>query len=99
MTHADLAIVAALVFAWGAFSARLERFDFTAPIVFVLAGRAPDPRSAGGAGRFVPDKKVVKELAELTLVLVLFTDASRVRWHDLKPTSVCTSGCSAWVCR
>jgi sodium/hydrogen antiporter len=34
----DLAIVAALVFAWGTLSARLERFDVTAPITFVLAG-------------------------------------------------------------
>ena len=34
----DLAIVAALVFVWGTLSARLERFDVTAPIIFVLAG-------------------------------------------------------------
>ena len=34
----DLAIVAALVFGWGALSARLERFDVTAPITFVVAG-------------------------------------------------------------
>ena len=34
----DLAIVAALVFGWGTLSARLERFDVTAPITFVLAG-------------------------------------------------------------
>ena len=34
----DLAIVAALVFGWGTLSARLERFDVTAPIAFVLAG-------------------------------------------------------------
>ena len=34
----DLAIVAALVFGWGALSARLERFDVTAPIAFVVAG-------------------------------------------------------------
>jgi len=38
VTVADLAIVAALVFGWGALSARLERFDVTAPITFVLAG-------------------------------------------------------------
>ena len=38
MSVADLAIVAALVFGWGTLSARLERFDVTAPITFVLAG-------------------------------------------------------------
>ena len=38
MSASDLAIVTALVFAWGMLSARLERFDVTAPILFVLAG-------------------------------------------------------------
>ena len=38
MSVSDLAIVAALVFGWGALSARLERFDVTAPITFVVAG-------------------------------------------------------------
>ena len=38
MTVADPAIIAGLVFAWGTLSARLERFDMTAPIVFTAAG-------------------------------------------------------------
>ena len=38
MSVSDLAIVAALVFGWGTLSARLERFDVTAPIAFVVAG-------------------------------------------------------------
>ena len=38
MSVADLAIVAALVFGWGALSASLERFEVTAPITFVVAG-------------------------------------------------------------
>ena len=38
MSVSDLAIVAALVFGWGALSARLERFDVTAPIAFVVVG-------------------------------------------------------------
>jgi hypothetical protein len=38
VSASDLAVVAALVFAGGALSARLERFDVTAPIVFVAAG-------------------------------------------------------------
>ena len=38
MSESDLAIVAALVFVWGTLLARLERFDVTAPIIFVLAG-------------------------------------------------------------
>jgi sodium/hydrogen antiporter len=38
VTIADLAIIAGLVFVWGTLSARLERFDVTAPIVFIAAG-------------------------------------------------------------
>ena len=40
VSESDLAIVAALVVVWGATSARLARFDVTAPIVFVIAGLA-----------------------------------------------------------
>ena len=43
MTSADLAIIAALIFAWGTLSARLERFDMTAPIVFTAAGVLQNP--------------------------------------------------------
>jgi sodium/hydrogen antiporter len=38
VTVAGLAIIAGLAFAWGTLSARLERFDMTAPIVFTAAG-------------------------------------------------------------
>jgi hypothetical protein len=43
---ADLAIVAALIFGWGTLSARMERFDVTAPITFWLAG-LPCPATGG----------------------------------------------------
>ena len=83
MTVADLAIVAALVFGWGALSARLERFDVTAPIAFVLAGLllTHGPLAVLGV---TPSKELIKELAEFTLALVLFTDASRVGLHELR---------------
>ena len=38
MSPSDLALVAGIVFLWGTLSARLERYDVTAPIIFVLAG-------------------------------------------------------------
>jgi hypothetical protein len=41
MTIPDIAIVAALVFGWGTLSARLEHFDMTAPIIFMLARPSP----------------------------------------------------------
>jgi sodium/hydrogen antiporter len=83
MSASDLAIVTALLFGWGTLSARLERFDVTAPIAFVLAGvlltHGPlTPLS------IAPTPQTVKALAETTLVLVLFSDASRVGLRDLR---------------
>ena len=70
MKESDLAIVAALVFAWGTLSARLERFDVTAPIIFVLAGMllTHGPLSVLSV---TPAPELVKALAEVTLALDL----------------------------
>jgi hypothetical protein len=58
MSASDLAIVASIVFLWGTLSARLERYDVTAPFIFVLAGLllthgplAPHPGSDAARGR------------------------------------------------
>src|SRR5260370_1010971 len=83
MSASDLAIVAALIFAWGTLSARLERFDVTAPIVFVVAGVVLTHGPLAPLG-FAPSHELVKSLAEITLVLVLFSDASRVGLRDLR---------------
>ena len=86
MSVADLAIVAALIFGWGTLSARLERFDVTAPITFVLAGLllTHGPLAVLGVA---PSNELIKDLAEFTLALVLFTDASRVGMHELRADS------------
>jgi NhaP-type Na+/H+ or K+/H+ antiporter len=83
MSSADLAIVAALIFGWGTVSARLERFDVTAPILFVLAGLLLTHGPLAVLG-IVPSNELIKELAEFTLALVLFSDASRVGLHELR---------------
>ena len=83
MSASDVAIVAAIVFVWGALSARLERYDVTAPIIFVLAGLLLTHGLLAPLG-FAPSRELVKALAEITLVLVLFSDASRVRLADLR---------------
>jgi NhaP-type Na+/H+ or K+/H+ antiporter len=83
MSASDLAIVAGIVFLWGTLSARLERFDVTAPIIFVLAGLLLTHGPLAPLG-FEPSHELVKALAEITLVLVLFSDASRVRLRDLR---------------
>ena len=89
MSASDVAIVAAVIFLWGALSARLERYDVTAPIIFVLAGLLLTHGLLAPLG-FAPSRELVKVLAEITLVLVLFSDASRVRLRDLRAeTGLC----------
>ena len=83
MSIADLAIIAGLVFVWGAVSARLERLDMTAPIVFGVAGWLLTHGPLHVLG-IAPSKEVVRVLAEVTLALVLFTDASRVGLGQLR---------------
>ena len=83
MSVSDLAIVAALVFGWGALSARLERFEVTAPITFVVAGVLLTHWPLAFLS-VTPSREVIKELAEFTLALVLFSDASRVGLHELR---------------
>ena len=83
MSVSDLAIVAALVFGWGTLSARLERFDVTAPITFVVAGLLLTHGPLVSLG-IQPSNELIKSLAEFTLVLVLFSDASRVGLHELR---------------
>jgi sodium/hydrogen antiporter len=83
MSVSDLALVTALIFAWGTLSARLERSDVTAPIVFVVAGAVLTHGPLATIG-YAPSRETVKVLAEFTLVLVLFSDASRVGLRELR---------------
>ena len=62
MSPSDLAIVAALIFIWGTLSARLERFDVTAPITFILAGLLLTHGPLAPLG-FAPSNQEVKALA------------------------------------
>jgi NhaP-type Na+/H+ or K+/H+ antiporter len=77
-----IAVFIGLLFAYSLVSARLEKTLITAPIVFTLAGTAmfavfqpSDPRM--NAGAFLA-------LAEIGLVLLLFTDASRTDLRILR---------------
>ena len=81
MDGTALVVVVAAIFLWGAVSARLERADLTAPIVFAAVGAA----MAGFGLIHAPSApETLKPLVEITLVWVLFSDAARVRVHDLR---------------
>jgi NhaP-type Na+/H+ or K+/H+ antiporter len=73
-------VVAASIFVWGLVSARLQRADLTAPIVFTLIGAV-----VALAGIASPEaSERLKPLVEITLVWVLFADAARIRIQDLR---------------
>ena len=81
MTHdlnlAALAVVSACVVVWGLVSARLERWDVSAPIAFVVLGlvvtHGPTSSSTSTCTR-----RPSARWRRSTLALVLFADASRV---------------------
>jgi NhaP-type Na+/H+ or K+/H+ antiporter len=81
VSAATVAVIAAAVFAWGAVSARLQRADLTAPIVFVAVGAI---LSTAVPHDTVLQRETVKLITEVTLVWVLFSDAARVGLRELR---------------
>jgi NhaP-type Na+/H+ or K+/H+ antiporter len=80
---AALAVVSACVVLWGLFSSRLERWNVSAPIAFVVLGLVV----THGPTTLVHlnlHSSAVRSLAEVALALVLFADASRVNVHQLR---------------
>jgi NhaP-type Na+/H+ or K+/H+ antiporter len=77
MEPALLAAVAAALLAFGVISRKAEHSVFTPPMVFVALGCVLSERGLGWIG-FDVGGPFIHGLAELTLVLVLFTDASRI---------------------
>lgn len=78
-----LAILAAVFIGYSLVAARLDRWSITAPIVFVLTGLA----IGLGAPEWletIGDPETVKHIAELTLALLLFADASTLRWGQVR---------------
>lgn len=87
MTHdldlAALAVVSACVIVWGLVSARLERWDVSAPTAFVVLGLAVT-HGPTGIIHFNLHSSTIRSLAEVALALVLFADASRVNVRALR---------------
>ncbi len=74
--HLDVLLpVGAFLLLYGAFSGRLERTLVSAPMAFVGLGLGLHLLGYDGVGAGTP---WVQHVAELTLVVVLFTDASRI---------------------
>ncbi len=77
MSIETLLVLAVGIFAYATVSARLGRWAITAPMVFTALGWGLGPSGIGLVeGAF--DETSVEILAEVTLVLVLFADATRI---------------------
>ena len=78
--HPAIIFTAAMIFLFGLFSRLADRSPLTAPMFFVAVGMLVGP---AGLGLFSPhlDGDLVHILTEITLILVLFVDASTI---DLK---------------
>src|SRR5271169_5085674 len=78
-----LAVVSACVVVWGLVSARLERWNVSAPIAFVVLGLVV----THGPVTLVHlnlHSSGIRSVAEVALALVLFADASRVNARQLR---------------
>ncbi|MBW8058994.1 MAG: sodium:proton exchanger [Solirubrobacterales bacterium] len=74
----EVVVVATVVFAFALVSRRLEHTGITSVMVFVTAGIVLGP-SVTGVLDIDVDSEGFLLIAEVTLVLILFTDAARVR--------------------
>jgi sodium/hydrogen antiporter len=76
-----IVLITAALFGWGLLSARFERTNLTAPIVFMAVGAA----LAGSGLVDAPSApETLKPLVEVTLVWVLFSDAARLPVQQLR---------------
>jgi NhaP-type Na+/H+ or K+/H+ antiporter len=75
-------VVAVIVFTYGLVSERLAHWSISGPLVFTALGVALAPISLDAVGGF--DEGVVEVLAEATLVLILFADATRIDLRVLR---------------
>lgn len=83
MTEGTFAVLALLVLAWAVTSDLLARLNITGPLVFTVAGYALGNPDWGPLSVDV-EAPSVHLLAELTLALLLFSDAVRVNVSRLK---------------
>src|SRR5262245_65879288 len=81
--ESGLVVVAAIFLVYAALSRRLEGTSITAPIVFVGAGFIMGSAGLGWLN-LESDQHTVSTLAEATLVIVLFCDASRIDVRALR---------------
>ncbi len=81
--YENLAVLAGLVFIYSLVAGRVERMPLSGPIVFMVFGLVCGPLGLGLL-KLGGDDETLRTLAELTLALVLFTDAANAKLEVLK---------------
>ena len=94
MDTVGVAVVCAGLLAYSLISGKLAGTVITAPILFIAFGFAVGDGGLGIAS-LDPGHAVVHILAEVTLLVVLFTDAARIDLTALSATTSSHSACSS----
>ena len=86
--HLLIVVVATFILGFGLISGRLQKTVITPPMMFVLFGLLIGPTLFGVMDAEI-ENDVINFIAEITLIVILFTDASRIdlkllrREHDI----------------
>jgi sodium/hydrogen antiporter len=83
MENLILTVIALSILSFGMVSGRVQKSIVTPPMVFVLFGLLMS-HNLLGVIQFSIDNRFIHLLAEITLVLVLFTDAARINLRILR---------------
>ena len=84
MNHEALAAIAIFILAFGLVSRRLEKSIITPPMAYVLFGLLISSSALGIIQEVEITNELIKILAEITLAILLFTDASRIKLKILR---------------
>ena len=84
MNHEALAAIAIFILFFGLISRRLEKSIITPPMAYVLFGLLISSSALGIIQEVKINNEFIKILAEITLVILLFTDASRIKLKELR---------------
>ncbi|ASP39246.1 hypothetical protein CHH28_11410 [Bacterioplanes sanyensis] len=82
MTESIILILAAALFGYGLIARKIEKEDITAPMLFVALGIIVGPLMLGWVEPSLASTGL-QRIAELTLALVLFTEASQIERQQL----------------
>ena len=84
MNQEALAAIAIFVLIFGLISRRLEQSIVTPPMAYVLFGLLISSSALGLIQEVEVTNELIKVLAEITLAILLFTDASRIKLKQLR---------------